>query len=146
MGENHIIISYIYQEYIHRKHQIPNSPTPTGRRHQPPNLHSPTRRKHQHFEFSNTNRKEATIPWFTGTNLKEAPTLWFLWHQPKVGYKSISFPHIASLKYKCRLIVTTTNQHVTSIVTDTSTNLSLPLSHQPSCHYHINQPTIVTIT
>ena len=36
MGENHQMFSYIYQEYIHRKHQLPNSPAPTGRRLQPP--------------------------------------------------------------------------------------------------------------
>jgi hypothetical protein len=38
MGENHIILSYIYQEFIHRKHQLPNSPAATGRRLQPPIL------------------------------------------------------------------------------------------------------------
>jgi hypothetical protein len=36
MGENHRMLSYISKDYIHRKHQLPNSPTPTGRRIQPP--------------------------------------------------------------------------------------------------------------
>jgi hypothetical protein len=37
MGENHRTLFNIYLEYyIHRKHQLPNSPAPTGRRHQPP--------------------------------------------------------------------------------------------------------------
>jgi hypothetical protein len=36
MGENHIMLSYISKYYIHRKHQLPNSPAPTGRRLQPP--------------------------------------------------------------------------------------------------------------
>jgi hypothetical protein len=36
MGENHKMLSYIYQEYIHWKHQLPNSPAKTGRRLQPP--------------------------------------------------------------------------------------------------------------
>jgi hypothetical protein len=62
-GENHKIFSYIYQEYIHRKHQILNSQAPTGRRHQPPNLQAPTGRKHQLVEFSDTNWKEATTPY-----------------------------------------------------------------------------------
>jgi len=35
MGENHKMFSYIYQEFIHRKHQLPNSPVATGRRIQP---------------------------------------------------------------------------------------------------------------
>jgi hypothetical protein len=36
MGENHGMLSYISKYYIHRKHQLPNSPAPTGRRLQPP--------------------------------------------------------------------------------------------------------------
>jgi hypothetical protein len=38
MGKNHKILSYIYiyQEFIHRKHQLPNSPAATGRRIQTP--------------------------------------------------------------------------------------------------------------
>jgi hypothetical protein len=37
MGENHKMLFNIYLEYyIHMKHQLPNSPAPTGRRHQPP--------------------------------------------------------------------------------------------------------------
>jgi hypothetical protein len=36
MGENHRMLSYISKDYIHRKHQLPNSPAPTGRRLQPP--------------------------------------------------------------------------------------------------------------
>jgi hypothetical protein len=36
MGENHGMLSYISKEYIHWKHQLPNSPAPTRRRLQPP--------------------------------------------------------------------------------------------------------------
>jgi hypothetical protein len=36
--KQHNAFLYIYQEYIHRNHQFPNSPTPTRRRHQPPYL------------------------------------------------------------------------------------------------------------
>jgi hypothetical protein len=35
MGENQIILSYISKDYIHRKHQLPNYPAPTGRRLHP---------------------------------------------------------------------------------------------------------------
>jgi hypothetical protein len=35
MGENHTMFSYIYQEFIHRKHQLPNFPAATGRWLQP---------------------------------------------------------------------------------------------------------------
>jgi hypothetical protein len=38
MGEHHGMISYIYQEFIHRKDQLTNSPSKTGRRIQPPIL------------------------------------------------------------------------------------------------------------
>jgi hypothetical protein len=41
MGENNIMLSYIYQEFIHRKHQLPNSLAATGRRLQPPILRVP---------------------------------------------------------------------------------------------------------
>jgi hypothetical protein len=57
MGENHGMFSYIYQEYIHRKQQIPNSIAPTGRRHQPKgsynslNFLAPTRRRLQPPDF-----------------------------------------------------------------------------------------------
>jgi hypothetical protein len=73
MGENHIIISYIYQEFIHRKYQLPNSPVATGRRLQPPivSLQSegsynsldylaPTRRRIQPPKFFSSNQKVAT--------------------------------------------------------------------------------------
>ena len=73
MGENHIMISYIYQEFIHRKHQLPNSLATTRRRLQPPILRlqpegtynslnslAPTRRKLQPPRFSVSNRKVAT--------------------------------------------------------------------------------------
>jgi hypothetical protein len=60
---------------------------------------------------------------------------------------STSLPYPATLKYKCRLIVTTIDQLVTSTVIDTSTNLSLSLSHQPvTDDQPIIQPVIVTIT
>jgi hypothetical protein len=36
MGENHKIVSYKYQEFIHRMNQLPNSPAATGRRIQYP--------------------------------------------------------------------------------------------------------------
>jgi hypothetical protein len=51
MRENHRMFYYIYQEYIHRKNQLPNSPAPTGRRLQPEgsynflNFISPTGRR-----------------------------------------------------------------------------------------------------
>jgi hypothetical protein len=35
IGENHIMISYIYQEYIHRKHQLEGGTNPLIYRHQP---------------------------------------------------------------------------------------------------------------
>jgi hypothetical protein len=38
MGENHGMLAYIYQEFIHRKNQLPNSPAATGMRLQPPIL------------------------------------------------------------------------------------------------------------
>jgi hypothetical protein len=73
MGENHIMLSYIYQEFIHRKHQLPNSPAATGRRLQPPiyrlqpegsynslNSLAPTRRRLQPPGFSGSNQKVAT--------------------------------------------------------------------------------------
>jgi hypothetical protein len=73
MGENNGMISYIYQEFIHRKHQIPNSPTATGRRIQPPiprlqlegsykllNSLAPTIRRLQPLGFSSSNQKVAT--------------------------------------------------------------------------------------
>jgi hypothetical protein len=36
MRENHGMFFYILEYDIHRKHQLPNSPTPTGRRLQSP--------------------------------------------------------------------------------------------------------------
>jgi hypothetical protein len=36
MGESHKVISYVYQDYIHRKHQLPNYLELIGRRLQTP--------------------------------------------------------------------------------------------------------------
>ena len=68
MGENQGMISYIYQEFIHRKHQLPNSPAATGRRLQPRiyilqlegrykslNSLAPTRRRLQPLGFFGSN-------------------------------------------------------------------------------------------
>jgi hypothetical protein len=48
MGENHIMLSYVSEDYIHRKHQLP--------------------------KLSITNWKEVPTPLFTDFNLKEATT------------------------------------------------------------------------
>jgi hypothetical protein len=69
MGENHIMLSYIYQEYIHRKHQLPNSPTPTGRRLQPPIYRLQPEGSYNSLNSPATNWKEAPTPY-----LQEAPT------------------------------------------------------------------------
>jgi hypothetical protein len=65
MGENHKMISYIYQEYIHRKNQLTNSPTPIGRRHQhegsPNSLISP-KPTVRRLRCTNTYLKEAPTP------------------------------------------------------------------------------------
>jgi hypothetical protein len=73
MGENYEMLSYLYKEFIHRKHQLPNSLDAIGRRLQPPiyrlqpegsykSLYSlaPTIRRLQPPEFSSSNQKVAT--------------------------------------------------------------------------------------
>jgi hypothetical protein len=60
MGENQIILSY-NKNYIHRKHQLPNSTTPTGRRLQH-SIYMLQLEGGSNTLFTCSNLKEATIP------------------------------------------------------------------------------------
>jgi hypothetical protein len=106
MGENHIMLSYIYQEFIHRKHQLPNSPVATGRRLQPPIYRLQPEGSYNSLNSLGSNQKEATTPWVLrlqpegGYNhlvLRLQPegssNSLILWLQPEGGYNPLSLPH-----------------------------------------------------
>jgi hypothetical protein len=61
MGENDGMLSYISKYYIHRKHQIPNSPAPTAKRLQPP-IYELQLEGGSNLLFTCSNLKEATTP------------------------------------------------------------------------------------
>jgi hypothetical protein len=78
MGENHKMFSYIYQEYIHRKNQLPNSPAPTGRRYQPQGSYNPL-------------NSLATIGRRLQPPSLKAPTPCVLWLQLEGGYDPLIY-------------------------------------------------------
>jgi hypothetical protein len=73
-GENHISISYIYQELFHRKNQLPNYRDETGRRLQPPILGLQPEGIYNYLNSLAPNRRRIQPRKFFDSNLKEAPT------------------------------------------------------------------------
>jgi hypothetical protein len=128
--------------FIHRKHQLPNSSAATRRRIQPPilrlkpkgsynslNYLAPTRWRPQPHEFSDSNHLVLRIqPKVSSNSL-------ILWLQPKEGYNPISLHRPASLKYKCKPIVTDSNT-----VTATNFVTVIVTSNFPTYHYLIQEP------
>jgi hypothetical protein len=74
MGEKHRILSYIYQEFIDRKNQLPNSPVATGRRIKPPIYRLQPKGKYNSLNSLAPTRRRLQPPWFFGSNQKVATT------------------------------------------------------------------------
>jgi hypothetical protein len=74
MGENHIMLSYIYQNYINRKQQLPNSLAPIGRRLQPPIYRLQPEGSYNFLNSLATTGRRLQPPRFSGSNQKEATT------------------------------------------------------------------------
>jgi hypothetical protein len=74
MGENHIMISYIYQEFIHRKNQLPNSPATSGRRLQPPIYKLQPKGSYNSMNYLTPTRRRLETPGFFGSNWKVSTT------------------------------------------------------------------------
>jgi hypothetical protein len=154
MGENHRMISYIYQEFIHRKHQLPNSPAATGRRLQPPILRlqpegsynslnslAPTRRRLQPPGFSWLQPEGGYNHLVLRLQPEGSSNSLILWLQLEGGYNPLSLPHPTTLKYKCRPTVTTT---ITATITVTVTVTVINLSLSSVCHVTVNLSTCPT--
>ena len=130
MGENHKILSYIYQEFIHRKNQLPNYTVATVRRLQPPIYRLQPKGSYKSLNSLAPTRRRLQPPGFWlqpkgGYNHlvlrlqpEESSKSLILQLQSKGGYNPLSLPHPFALKYKCRPTVTT---KITVIVTVTVT-------------------------
>jgi hypothetical protein len=81
MEENHIMPSYILEDYIHRKHQLPKL-------------------SNTNPLFTSSNPKEATTPYIIQLQLEAGsnPLVYRLQHEG--SYNSLSFPLPYSLEYK----------------------------------------------
>jgi hypothetical protein len=137
------MISYIYQEFIHRKHQLPNSPAATGRRLQPPiyrlqpegsynslNSLAPTRRRLQPPEFSRLQPEGGYNHLVLRIQPEGSSNSLILQLQLEGGYNPLSLPHPVTLKYKCRPTVTTTITATVTIIVTQHCNCQLyPTSH-----------------
>jgi hypothetical protein len=64
---------YVFNNYIHWKHQLNFFPAATGRRLQPPSLSRYNLKEAPTPQFSGYNQKEAKTPYFSIYNLSEAP-------------------------------------------------------------------------
>jgi len=139
MGENHIILSYIFSRIYSLEAPTSQFSIYNRKENTPPYLQHPTWRKLQLSEFFGSNQKEDTTPWFLGSNLKESPTPYVLWYQLEGGYNPLSFPCSATLKCKCIPNFMYHNHFHYHFYCHYHCHINLSL--HPTCHCH-QPPTI----
>jgi hypothetical protein len=115
---------YISKDYIHRKHQLPNSPAPTGRRLQPPIYRLQPEGSYNSLNSPATTRRRLQPPRFSIL-------------QPEGGYDPLSLPHPASLKYKCRLNLSLPLILIIKLSLYLVTVTIIVICHY-HCHYHLS--------
>jgi hypothetical protein len=134
------------KKYIHRKHQLPNSPAPTGRRLQPPIYRLQPEGSYNSLIYQ-LQLEGGSNPLVYRLQPEGSSNSLILWHQPEGGYNPLSLPHPATLKYKCRPNCHYHNHCHCHYTTVNLINLSLStchinLSHINNCHNNCHMSTL----